>query len=150
MESRTIAFQTIKCSDNYSILTCVMSELGSEYCPNFLGHWCSDVSIKHVTNFYLEVIQGGNGQCQANHLTRDDTGVCDGCWGLGPMATGNESSIGDSQLCFFRFDSMRTQPCACWMAALTVTGKPTGFYNRINKGWSFIHELKYEVFMLPR
>jgi hypothetical protein len=40
---------------------------------------------------------------------------------------------------------------ACWMAALTITGKPTGFYSRIlNKGWPFIRELKYKVVMLPR
>jgi hypothetical protein len=47
-------------------------------------------------------------------------------------------AIGDSQLCFLRFDSIRTQPCACWMAALTITGKPTGFYNRIYKGMAFL------------
>jgi hypothetical protein len=46
--------------------------------------------------------------------------------------------IRDSQLCFLRFDSIRTQPCACWMAALTITGKPTGFYNRIYKGMAFL------------
>jgi hypothetical protein len=47
-------------------------------------------------------------------------------------------NIGDSQLCFLRFDSIRTQPCACWMAALTITGKPTRFYNRIYKGMAFL------------
>jgi hypothetical protein len=46
--------------------------------------------------------------------------------------------IEDSQLCFFCFNSIRTQPCACWMAALTITGKPTGFYNRIYKGMAFL------------
>ena len=44
-----------------------------------------------------------------------------------------------------------SQPCACWMAALTITGKPTGFYSRIyTREWPFIRELKYEVVMLPR
>jgi hypothetical protein len=49
-----------------------------------------------------------------------------------------QHTIGDSQLCFLRFDSIRTQPCACWMAALTITRKPTGFYNRIYKGVAFL------------
>ena len=37
------------------------------------------------------------------------------------------------------------------MAALTITGKPTGFYSRMcTREWPFIRELKYEVVMLPR
>ncbi len=52
--------------------------------------------------------------------------------------TAVNGAIGDSQLCFLRFDSIRTQPCACWMVALTITGKPTRFYNRIYKGMAFL------------
>jgi hypothetical protein len=37
------------------------------------------------------------------------------------------------------------------MAALTITGKPTGFYNRIYKGMAFLFVNKNtKWFMLPR
>ncbi len=65
----------------------VMSKFGSKDSPHLLHDWCGDVGIQDIAHLNLEVIQGRKSQGQVHGLKWYHTGIGDGRWGLGQMAT---------------------------------------------------------------
>ena len=50
-------FQSVQGINDNGGLASINSKFGSKHCPNFLSLWGSDVGIKDITNFDLEVVQ---------------------------------------------------------------------------------------------